>query len=69
MSSGYKKIGLITTTSLVVGNMIGAGIFILPASLSTYGSISLLGWILFKRRFWRFYWVLSSMGILDFYMD
>ena len=45
MSSGYKKIGLITTTSLVVGNMIGAGIFILPASLSTYGSISLLGWI------------------------
>ena len=45
MSSGYKKIGLITTTSIVVGNMIGAGIFILPASLSTYGSISLLGWI------------------------
>ena len=45
MSSGYKKICLITTTSLVVGNMIGAGIFILPASLSTYGSISLLGWI------------------------
>ena len=45
MSSNNKKIGLITTTSLVVGNMIGAGIFILPASLSTYGSISLLGWI------------------------
>ena len=45
MSSGYKKIGLITTISLVVGNMIGAGIFILPASLSTYGSISLLGWV------------------------
>ena len=45
MSSGNKKIGLITTTSLVVGNMIGAGIFILPASLSTYGSISLLGWL------------------------
>ncbi len=45
MSSGYKKIGLITTTSLVVGNMIGAGIFILPASLSTYGAISLLGWV------------------------
>lgn len=45
MSSSNKKIGLITTTSLVVGNMIGAGIFILPASLSTYGSISLLGWV------------------------
>ena len=45
MSSNEKKIGLITTTSLVVGNMIGAGIFLLPASLGEYGSISLLGWL------------------------
>jgi basic amino acid/polyamine antiporter, APA family len=45
MSSNQKKIGLITTTSLVVGNMIGAGIFLLPASLGKYGSISLLGWL------------------------
>ena len=45
MSSDKKKIGLITTTSLVVGNMIGAGIFLLPASLAKYGSISLLGWL------------------------
>jgi len=36
---------LITSTALVVGNMIGAGIFILPASLSKYGGISLLGWV------------------------
>ena len=45
MSSSNKKIGLITSTALVVGNMIGAGIFILPASLSKYGCISLLGWV------------------------
>jgi APA family basic amino acid/polyamine antiporter len=45
MSSNQKKIGLITTTSLVVGNMIGAGIFLLPSSLAEYGSISLLGWL------------------------
>jgi APA family basic amino acid/polyamine antiporter len=45
MSSSNKKIGLITSTALVVGNMIGAGIFILPASLSKYGGISLLGWV------------------------
>lgn len=44
MSSKPQKIGLITTTSLVVGNMIGAGIFLLPASLAKYGSISILGW-------------------------
>lgn len=45
MKSKPQKIGLITTTSLVVGNMIGAGIFVLPAALAKYGSISLLGWI------------------------
>jgi basic amino acid/polyamine antiporter, APA family len=40
-----QKIGLLTTTSLVVGNMIGAGIFVLPTVLAKYGSISILGWI------------------------
>jgi APA family basic amino acid/polyamine antiporter len=45
MSSNDKKIGLITTTSLVVGNMIGAGVFLLPSSLGEFGSISLLGWL------------------------
>jgi APA family basic amino acid/polyamine antiporter len=45
MPSKTQKIGLITATSLVVGNMIGVGIFLLPATLAKYGSISLLGWI------------------------
>ena len=45
MEKSPQKIGLITTTSLVVGNMIGAGIFLLPALLAKYGSISILGWI------------------------
>ena len=40
-----QKIGLITATSLVIGNMIGVGIFVLPAALAKYGSISLLGWV------------------------
>jgi APA family basic amino acid/polyamine antiporter len=39
------KLGLWTTTSLVVGNMIGAGVFLMPAALAAYGSISLLGWV------------------------
>jgi basic amino acid/polyamine antiporter, APA family len=39
------KIGLWTSTSLVVGNMIGSGVFLLPASLAAFGGISLLGWI------------------------
>lgn len=40
-----KKIGFWSSTSLVVGNMIGSGIFLLPASLAAYGAISLLGWL------------------------
>ena len=39
------QIGLWTTTSLVIGNMIGSGVFLLPASLAAFGGISLLGWI------------------------
>lgn len=45
MKSKTQKIGLITATSFVIGNMIGAGIFVLPAVLAPYGSISFLGWI------------------------
>ncbi len=45
MKSHPQKIGLITSTSLVVGNMIGAGIFLLPSTLANYGGISILGWI------------------------
>ncbi len=46
MGDKFSKIGLLAATSLVVGNMIGAGIFVLPAALAKYGSISLLGWFL-----------------------
>lgn len=45
MNSKSQKIGLITATSLVIGNMIGAGIFVLPAVLAKFGSISILGWL------------------------
>ena len=39
------KIGLWTATSLVIGNTIASGIFLLPATLAAFGGISLLGWI------------------------
>jgi basic amino acid/polyamine antiporter, APA family len=31
-------------TALVVGNMIGSGVFLLPASLGPYGAVSMVGW-------------------------
>ena len=43
--SNSGKLGLWTSTSLVVGNMIGAGIFLMPAAMASYGGIGLLGWI------------------------
>lgn len=41
-----KKLGLATATSLVIGNMIGAGVFMLPAALGQYGGIGLFGWLI-----------------------
>jgi len=38
------KIGFWTCTALVVGNVIGMGIFLLPASLAPYGFNALIGW-------------------------
>lgn len=40
-----KALSLPILVSLVVGNMIGTGIYVLPASLAQYGTISLLAWI------------------------
>ena len=41
----YGRLGLAACTALVVGNMIGSGIFLLPASLAAFGPISLAGWV------------------------
>lgn len=43
--SSKEKLGFWTSTSLVIGNMIGGGIFLMPAALAAYGGISLLGWV------------------------
>lgn len=40
-----KKLGFWLSTSLVVGNMTGSGIFLLPAALAVFGGISIFGWI------------------------
>ncbi len=45
MQEPTKKLGLWTSTSLVVGNMIGAGVFMMPAALAQFGGISLIGWV------------------------
>lgn len=44
-TGGGKKMGLVGASSLVVANMVGTGLFLLPSSLANVGSISILGWI------------------------
>lgn len=39
-----KKIGFWSVVSLVIGSQIGSGIFMLPASLSSFGGIGLMSW-------------------------
>jgi basic amino acid/polyamine antiporter, APA family len=41
-----NKIGFWTCTALVVGNVIGMGIFVLPASLAPFGFNALIGWVI-----------------------
>lgn len=40
-----KSLGLWRLSALVTGNMMGSGMFMLPASLALYGSIGLLAWV------------------------
>jgi len=45
MQKTVKKLGLWTSTSLVLGNMIGAGVFMMPSTLASFGGISIIGWV------------------------
>ncbi|HET9221107.1 MAG TPA: amino acid permease, partial [Roseiflexaceae bacterium] len=39
------KLGLAACTALVIGNVIGSGVFLLPASLAPFGGLALVGWL------------------------
>lgn len=40
-----RKMGIWMALALVMGNMIGSGVFLLPASLGPYGGLSVVGWL------------------------
>lgn len=41
-----RKLGPLLATVVVAGNMIGSGVYLLPATLGGIGSISLVGWLI-----------------------
>ena len=43
---GGARLGRWSCMALVVGNVIGVGIFALPASLAAFGGLALAGWLL-----------------------
>src|SRR5688572_13997652 len=45
-ASQHRVIGFWTAVAIVMGNMIGSGVFLLPASLAAYRGLSLVGWLL-----------------------
>jgi APA family basic amino acid/polyamine antiporter len=46
-ASGTKPaLGLSACIALVVGNMIGSGVFLLPSALAQFGPISIAGWVI-----------------------
>lgn len=46
MQTQEKKLGVVSLTALVVGNMMGSGMFLLPSTMARLGSISLFSWII-----------------------
>jgi arginine:agmatine antiporter len=40
-----RKLGPVLATVVVAGNMIGSGIFLLPATLAAVGSVTIIGWL------------------------
>jgi arginine:agmatine antiporter len=44
--TGQRKLGPVLATMVVAGNMIGSGIFLLPATLASVGSLTVLGWMI-----------------------
>ena len=45
-TNNKQQIGIWIATSLVIGNMIASGIFLLPSNLAKYGGISIFGWVI-----------------------
>ncbi|TCV94545.1 cadaverine:lysine antiporter (APA family) [Luteibacter rhizovicinus] len=60
-----RKMGLLATTMLVAGNMIGTGVFLLPANLASVGSISIFGWVVATVGAMALGLVFARLGHLD----
>ena len=61
-SESRRSLGLLTATSVVIGNMVGSGVFLLPAVLAVYGIYSLWGWLFSTAGALVLAWVFSDLS-------
>jgi amino acid transporter len=64
-----RKIGPLLATGLVAGNIIGSGVFLLPATLGAIGSISVVGWVLATLGAFVTTAVFASLGRISTSLD
>jgi arginine:agmatine antiporter len=60
--AGHRKLGPVLATMVVAGNMIGSGIFLLPATLAGVGSLTVLGWIIGTFGALALAWLFSKLA-------
>src|SRR6185312_15951234 len=65
MSNPIKKMSLTQATMLVAGNMIGTGVFLLPASMASVGGIAVFGWLVATAGALALALVFAKLGELD----
>lgn len=59
------QMGPVMLTALVTGNMMGSGVFLLPANLATIGSISTIGWLVTTVGAISLALVFSKLGLMN----
>src|SRR5215213_9464396 len=65
MSYSGRKMSLLQATMLVAGNMIGTGVFLLPVTLASVGSIAIFGWVVATVGAAALGLVFAKLGELD----
>src|SRR5690242_5491128 len=62
MSRDAKPLSLWLATALVIGNMVGSGVFLLPASLAPYRGWAIVAWVFTAAGSFLLAYVLSQMA-------
>ncbi|MBY0379379.1 MAG: amino acid permease, partial [Burkholderiales bacterium] len=63
-NSSLNKIGLISAVFLVTGNMLGSGIYMLPATLAKIGGISIIAWVVVLIGIVAFALVIAKLSLI-----